>query len=824
MDPGANSAGVAAALAATSGPTTGAASTGATSAGATSAGATSAGATSAGVHASASVPAAAAAAAPAAGAAGASAGHAGAAAAGGGGAAAAAKGYAWLTYFGLGAAAGAAGGALGVLAARLYTEHFVPEHERDDRTMSDAATYGVSAAAGAATGAVAAPLCIAAWLPCGGVAVSAAAPFSCFEGCVGGGFTGVGVEGALAKRRLRDWWGRPARFELGTRGVLEAEDEYGRWWEVTVARRDTEAGTVHVQVHDGEGTEWKALRTDAVRELPSRLCAGERDKWVLRKLGTVRGRLSAEGLAAVGGAEAEAVCAAAKVPTDEVTAADLRRVFGDVLCDTVFHRLLARAAVQRFADSSGWGQVPSADREAVTDLLETFCGGTESAPIEALVRALGDWSADMGPDSIWWDEGWSLRRVRPCVAACAEAELFLRGDTAPADLSTSRELVYSRCAPAGADITAALFGALPVPGWLQKPAVLGCAADLDAGTLSFGLNGRWEAPFGVAFRDVSAAGGGLCPAVTACGGMRILVRLGPPWMQGPPAGYDGVSAALGGCPLRVVLAGKGPPCSPCRVGDSGEAHEVFFPPYEGADHEDIFPPCASTVAAPDYAHTSGRVFYEVEVIEQGQWLLPDGHAAHCIGWAARDWVSAGGGYVGGDEHSWGVDALRRLPPPEEEKEEGEGREDTEGKEGKPQPAEGAEGGAGEKRGEGKEGDVPPADEGEEGSAEEERAPQPYPGVAWHNGSEGARPWLQGPGVRYTDRELRRAWLEVDFLQKALSAPPPPPEAPEAAPAAPPEPGGGGGAAAEASGSALAAGTEGYVAEQVSRLETGAIEL
>ena len=44
--------------------------------------------------------------------------------------------------------------------------------------------------------------------------------------------------------------------------------------------------------------------------------------------------------------------------------------------------------------------------------------------------------------------------------------------------------------------------------------VLGCAADLARGDLSFALNGVWSGPAGVAFRGITMPENGLAPAVT----------------------------------------------------------------------------------------------------------------------------------------------------------------------------------------------------------------------------------------------------------------------------------------------------------------------
>ena len=66
--------------------------------------------------------------------------------------------------------------------------------------------------------------------------------------------------------------------------------------------------------------------------------------------------------------------------------------------------------------------------------------------------------------------------------------------------------------------------------------IIGLAANLDTGTISFGLNGSWESPMGTAFDGVQA-GGGLYPALSGMlrGQLRVRINLGSePWRYGPP--------------------------------------------------------------------------------------------------------------------------------------------------------------------------------------------------------------------------------------------------------------------------------------------------
>jgi hypothetical protein len=72
----------------------------------------------------------------------------------------------------------------------------------------------------------------------------------------------------------------------------------------------------------------------------------------------------------------------------------------------------------------------------------------------------------------------------------------------------------------------------------QEGDIIGCAANLDTGAISFGLNGSWEPPTGIAFDGVQATGG-LYPALTGSAHgdseLRVRVNLGSePWRYGPP--------------------------------------------------------------------------------------------------------------------------------------------------------------------------------------------------------------------------------------------------------------------------------------------------
>ena len=68
--------------------------------------------------------------------------------------------------------------------------------------------------------------------------------------------------------------------------------------------------------------------------------------------------------------------------------------------------------------------------------------------------------------------------------------------------------------------------------------VIGCAADLARGDLSFALNGVWSGPDGVAFRGITMPENGLAPAVTGGYGFACIVNLGDrPFRHGPPAGF-----------------------------------------------------------------------------------------------------------------------------------------------------------------------------------------------------------------------------------------------------------------------------------------------
>ena len=72
---------------------------------------------------------------------------------------------------------------------------------------------------------------------------------------------------------------------------------------------------------------------------------------------------------------------------------------------------------------------------------------------------------------------------------------------------------------------------------------IGCAADVDGGTLLFGRNGKWSSPMGLAFKGLRARGG-LLPALSGKRA-RVRVNLGDqPWAHGPPdEAFMGVSTA-----------------------------------------------------------------------------------------------------------------------------------------------------------------------------------------------------------------------------------------------------------------------------------------
>ena len=73
--------------------------------------------------------------------------------------------------------------------------------------------------------------------------------------------------------------------------------------------------------------------------------------------------------------------------------------------------------------------------------------------------------------------------------------------------------------------------------------VMGCAIDLGAKTVSFSLNGSWDAPMGQAFEGIEVDRGVL-PAVTAQG-MQVRLNLGEKALKHePPAGHVSVFAAM----------------------------------------------------------------------------------------------------------------------------------------------------------------------------------------------------------------------------------------------------------------------------------------
>lgn len=66
--------------------------------------------------------------------------------------------------------------------------------------------------------------------------------------------------------------------------------------------------------------------------------------------------------------------------------------------------------------------------------------------------------------------------------------------------------------------------------------VLGCAIDLDTKTVSFGLNGKWDNSWGVAFSNIVVDADGVVPAMTAQGmGYKLQYNFGKsPFKFGPP--------------------------------------------------------------------------------------------------------------------------------------------------------------------------------------------------------------------------------------------------------------------------------------------------
>jgi hypothetical protein len=77
--------------------------------------------------------------------------------------------------------------------------------------------------------------------------------------------------------------------------------------------------------------------------------------------------------------------------------------------------------------------------------------------------------------------------------------------------------------------------------------VVGFAVDVDAGTVSFSLNGSWERPWGVAFSGIQFDGP-VVPALTVDHNSKLEVNFGhqpfrfsPPWKEGLAAEVTGLS-------------------------------------------------------------------------------------------------------------------------------------------------------------------------------------------------------------------------------------------------------------------------------------------
>jgi ankyrin repeat protein/WD40 repeat protein len=79
----------------------------------------------------------------------------------------------------------------------------------------------------------------------------------------------------------------------------------------------------------------------------------------------------------------------------------------------------------------------------------------------------------------------------------------------------------------------------------ENGATVGCAVDLDAGTMSFSKNGSWDGPWGEAFTGVDAGEGGLVPAASFGGRFVANFRLSADdFKHAPPSpDYKAVSEA-----------------------------------------------------------------------------------------------------------------------------------------------------------------------------------------------------------------------------------------------------------------------------------------
>jgi len=84
------------------------------------------------------------------------------------------------------------------------------------------------------------------------------------------------------------------------------------------------------------------------------------------------------------------------------------------------------------------------------------------------------------------------------------------------DMSNELEPFQASGATAG-------FGA---PEWAAAGNTLGIAIDMNAGTISMSMNGSFERPWGVAYRNVRPGPMGLTPAVAIRAGMAVRFNIG----------------------------------------------------------------------------------------------------------------------------------------------------------------------------------------------------------------------------------------------------------------------------------------------------------
>ena len=216
--------------------------------------------------------------------------------------------------------------------------------------------------------------------------------------------------------------------------------------------------------------------------------------------------------------------------------------------------------------------------------------------------------------------------------------------------------------------------------------IVGVAADIATGTISFSLNGSWARPMGVAYKNAKITGG-LSPGFTANPGVDILVNFGatplrykPPDSEYQPV-QDWIVEHAPGRHQSNVTAGPGvladvdiansilPGPSPLLRMTSRmrtrtpflEMERISLRASSGAlqvevDREGCVHPTGldetsyPSVVADAISINSGRWYYEVTVLDG----VPQG--ARCsIGWADREflgtWNESLG--VGDDEHSWG---------------------------------------------------------------------------------------------------------------------------------------------------------------------------